>query len=163
VFRPRNGDAVAYDFRETAPTGSSPTMFLKDGAYDSNRHHWSHLSVGVPGTVAGLHLAWRDHGKLAWKRLVDPAVRLARDGFAISTGLARSLEGVLDEMKPYPASLAQFSKSGIPYGVGAILKQPDLARTLQRIDTRNLTTRPCALASFRPCRGTRSSNISITP
>jgi gamma-glutamyltranspeptidase/glutathione hydrolase len=133
VFRHVTGNAVAYDFRETAPSGSSPTMFLKDGAYDSNRHHWSHLSVGVPGTVAGLHLAWSDHGKLPWERLIDPAVRLARDGFRVSTGLARSLESVLEDMKPYPASLAQFSKSGIPYRRGAIFRQPDLARTLQRI------------------------------
>jgi gamma-glutamyltranspeptidase / glutathione hydrolase len=133
VFRPVTGKAVAYDFRETAPTGSSPTMFLKDGTYDSTAHHWGHVSVGVPGTVAGLHLAWRDHGKLPWKRLVDPAVRLARDGFTTSIGLARSLGGVLEEMKPYQASLAQFSKNGTPYEAGDILRQPDLARTLQRI------------------------------
>jgi gamma-glutamyltranspeptidase/glutathione hydrolase len=133
VYRSASGDAVAYDFREVAPAGSSPTMFLVNGKYDSNRHHNSHVAVGVPGTVAGMHMAWRDHGKLPWRRLLDPAVRLARDGFAVSEGLARSLAGVLDNMKPYPASVAQFSKKGVPYEAGEILKQPDLARTLQRI------------------------------
>jgi len=133
VFRSATGDAVAYDFRETAPTGSLPTMFLKSGKYDSETHHWSHLSVGVPGTVAGLHVAWRDHGKLPWRRLVDPATRLAREGFMVSIDLARSLRGALEQMKPYPASVAQFSKGGIPYEAGDIIKQPDLARTLQRI------------------------------
>jgi gamma-glutamyltranspeptidase/glutathione hydrolase len=78
-------------------------------------------------------MAWKDHGRLPWQRLVDPAVRLARDGFPISDGLARSLAGVLESMKPYPASVAQFSKRGAPYQAGEILKQPDLARTLQRI------------------------------
>jgi gamma-glutamyltranspeptidase/glutathione hydrolase len=133
VYRPASGEPAAYDFRETAPAGSSPTMFLVNGKYDSDRHHNSHVAVGVPGTVAGLHMAWKDHGKLPWRRLVEPAIKLARDGFPISEGLARSLAGVLDNMKPYPASIAQFSKNGVPYEAGEILKQPDLARTLQRI------------------------------
>jgi gamma-glutamyltranspeptidase/glutathione hydrolase len=133
LFRSAAGDAEAYDFREMAPTGSFPTMFLKDGTYDPQNHHRGHLSVGVPGTVAGLHLAWRDHGKLPWKRLIDPAVKLARDGFEVSIDLAQSLTSVLNQMRPYPSSVAQFSKGGIPYEAGEILKQPDLARTLERI------------------------------
>src|SRR5262245_6502217 len=69
LYRPASGAPVAYDFRETAPAGSNPTMWLKDGKYDPQRHHFSHLAVGVPGTVAGLHLAWKENGKLPWKRL----------------------------------------------------------------------------------------------
>src|SRR5688572_5097364 len=57
VYRPATGDPVAYDFREMAPAKASPTMFMKDGKYDSDLHHNSHLAVGVPGTVAGLPLA----------------------------------------------------------------------------------------------------------
>ena len=134
VYRPANGEPVAYDFREMAPAKASPTMFLKDGKYSAEVHHNSHLAVGVPGTVAGLHLAWKEHGKLPWKRLVDPAVALARDGFAVTEGLARSLERrAARAMQKYPASVAQFSKNGVPYEAGETLKQPDLARTLERI------------------------------
>ena len=134
VIRPASGEAVVYDFREVAPSGSSATMFLKDGKYDPDLHHRSYLSVGVPGTVAGLHLAWQNHGRLPWARLVEPAVKLARDGFAISAGLAASLASVRDEMKAHPASAAQFSrKNGAPYEAGDILKQADLGRTLERI------------------------------
>lgn len=133
VFRPATGTPEAYDFREIAPRRASPTMFLEDGKYSARRHHDSHLSVGVPGTVAGLHLAWREHGKLPWKRLVEPAIALARDGFPVTDGLARSLRAILPDMKAYPASVAQFSKNGVPYEPGEILRQPDLARTLQRI------------------------------
>jgi gamma-glutamyltranspeptidase/glutathione hydrolase len=133
VFRPVSGEPVAYDFREMAPAKASATMFLKDGKYSSDLHHNSYLAVGVPGTVAGLHLAWKEHGKLAWKRLVEPAVALARDGFTVTDGLARSLRGVLPRMKDFPASVAQFTKSGAPYEAGDLLKLPDLARTLQRI------------------------------
>ncbi len=133
VYRPAEGDPVAYDFRETAPGRSSPTMFLRDGEYDPVLHHNSHLAVGVPGTVAGLHLAWTEQGTLPWPALVDPAVRLAREGFAVSDALARSLAGVLPRMAPYPASVAQFSKDGEPYRAGEVLRQGDLARTLARI------------------------------
>jgi gamma-glutamyltranspeptidase/glutathione hydrolase len=133
VFRPAKGEPVAYDFREMAPAKASPTMFLKDGTYSAELHHNSHLAVGVPGTVAGLHLAWKEQGRLPWKRLVDPAVALARDGFVLTEGLARSLENVLPRMQKYPASVAQFSKRGTPYDAGETFKQPDLARTLDRI------------------------------
>ena len=133
VFRPASGDPAAYDFRETAPAAATPAMFLTAGRYDSAKHHESHLSVGVPGTVAGLHLAWKQHGTLPWKRLVQPAIALARDGFPLSEALAASLARVLPSMKRYPASIAQFSRNGVPYGPGETFRQPDLARTLARI------------------------------
>lgn len=133
VYRPAAGEPAAYDFREIAPAKSHPTMFMKDGKYDFETHHNSHVSVGVPGTVAGLHMAWKEHGKLPWRRLVEPAIALARDGFVVTEGLARSLRGELDEFKKYPASLAQFSKNGTPYEAGETFRQPDLAKTLERI------------------------------
>jgi gamma-glutamyltranspeptidase/glutathione hydrolase len=136
VYRPAQGNPVAYDFRETAPGGSSPTMFMRDGEYDRLRHHNSHLAVGVPGTVAGLHLAWSEHGSLSWHRLVEPALTLADEGFPMSDALARSLAGVLPAMAAYPASVAQFSKDGEPYRAGETFRQPDLARTLARIAER---------------------------
>jgi gamma-glutamyltranspeptidase/glutathione hydrolase len=133
VYRPASGTPEAYDFREMAPGKASATMFLNEGKYSETLHHDSHLSVGVPGTVAGLHLAWKEHGKLPWKRLLAPAIALARDGFTVTDGLARSLRNVLPSMKPYPASVAQFSKNGVPYEAGETLRQPDLARTLTRV------------------------------
>jgi gamma-glutamyltranspeptidase/glutathione hydrolase len=133
VFRSASGEATTFDFREAAPAGSHPGMWLVNGKYDAQLHHNSHRAVGVPGTVAGLHLAWKTHGSKPWKDLVLPAVKLARDGFELSDGLARSLARTLDSFKKYPASLAQFSKNGTPYQAGEIFKQPDLARTLQRI------------------------------
>jgi gamma-glutamyltranspeptidase/glutathione hydrolase len=135
VYRPATGEPAAYDFREMAPARASPGMFLKDGKYDADLHHSSHVAVGVPGTVAGLHMAWQAHGRLPWTRLVAPAIALAREGFEVTHGLARSLEGILPEMTRHPASVAQFSKAGVPYEAGDTLKQPDLARTLERIST----------------------------
>jgi gamma-glutamyltranspeptidase/glutathione hydrolase len=133
ILRTAKGDAVAWDFREMAPAGATPTMFLRAGRYDEELHHESHLAVGVPGTVAGLHMAWKEKGRLPWARLVEPAIALARDGFPVSDGLAHSLKEVLPSMKKYPASVAAFSRAGTPYQMGDTLKQPDLARTLERI------------------------------
>ena len=133
LYRPAEGPPAAYDFREIAPIGSSPDMFVVDGEYDRALHHNSHLSVGVPGTVAGLYQAWSEHGRLPWRQLVQPAVQLARDGFVVSHDLADSLAGVLPRMAPYPASVSQFSRNGQPYEAGDLFRQPELANTLERI------------------------------
>ncbi len=133
MFRSAAGQGEAYDFRETAPARATPTMWLKNGKYDPDRHHDSPLSVGVPGTVAGLHLAWSEHGKLPWRRLVDPAIGLARDGFEVTDGLTRSFAWAVPHMTRYPASIAQFTHEGRPWQTGDTLRQPDLARTLARI------------------------------
>jgi gamma-glutamyltranspeptidase/glutathione hydrolase len=133
LHRPATGEPVAWDFREMAPAGSSPSMWLRDGAYDFERHHLSHLSVGVPGTVAGLYLAWQDQGKLPWRRLVAPAIGLAREGVIVSHELARSLAADLPRLRAHPASRAQFTREGEPLQPGDRLRQVDLAATLERI------------------------------
>lgn len=133
LYRPASGEAVAYDFREVAPTGSHPEMWLAEGEYSFQRHHMSHLAVGVPGTVSGLYLAWRDAGRLPWKRLLQPAIDLAENGFTVSHGLSRSLQRGMRRMREYPASVAQFSRNGAPYEAGDVLKQTDLAASLERI------------------------------
>ena len=133
VYRPVVGPPVAYDFRETAPERSFSRMFMQAGEYDPMLHHRSHLAVGIPGTVAGLYLAWSEYGSLPWRTLVEPGIRLAREGFTVSEALASSLASVLPRMAPYPASVAQFSKRGGPYQAGETFRQLALARTLERI------------------------------
>jgi gamma-glutamyltranspeptidase/glutathione hydrolase len=133
MFRAASGDAVAYDFRERAPAAAHPEMWLENGEYSSEVHHRSALAVGVPGTVAGMHLAWRERGSLPWARLVQPAIALARDGFTLSYGLAGSFARFVPRIQQYPASVAVFTKAGAPYAPGDVWKQPDLAKTLQLI------------------------------
>ncbi len=134
VIRFPDGRATAIDFREKAPLAAHPGMFLDSvGEYSSDLHHNSHVSVGVPGTVAGFALAHELHGSRPWPCLVNPAVALARDGFEVTEALARSLEGVLPRMQRYPESVRSFSKNGEPYRPGDVIRQPDLGRTLERI------------------------------
>ena len=134
VIRFPDGRTTSFDFREKAPLASHPEMFLdENGEYSYQAHHNSHLAVGVPGTVAGFDLAHQRYGSVEWRQLVEPAVRLASEGFRVMPGLARSLERVLPSMERYPASVAAFSKNGEPYRPGELLRQPDLARTFERI------------------------------
>lgn len=134
VVRFPDGRATTIDFRERAPAAARPDMFADaTGAYSARIHHDSHLSVGVPGTVAGFALAHLKYGSAKWTRLVEPAVRLASEGFLVPKGLAESLASARETFQPYPASIASFTRNGAPYVVGDRFQQADLARTLTRI------------------------------
>ena len=134
VIRMPDGRATTIDFREVAPQAATPEMFLDStGAYSARVHHDGHRAVGVPGTVAGFALAHGKYGRRAWRELVEPAVRLAGDGFDVPPGLARSLAGLLPYVREVPATVAAYSRGGQPYAAGERLRQPDLARTLARI------------------------------
>ncbi len=134
VIRFPDGRATTIDFRERAPAAATPEMFTDStGAYSSRIHHRTHLSVGVPGTVAGFAYVHGKYGKAPWTSLVSPAVALAGDGFDVPSGLAASLRGALPRFTAYPASEAAFSRSGAAYAPGERFRQPDLARTLARI------------------------------
>ena len=133
LSRAASGPATFLDFRETAPATAHPKMWLKDGAYDEQRHHESLAAVGVPGTVAGLRAAWKREGRLPWARLLRPAIQLARRGFILTENQAASLEKQLPAFRKHPPTLAQFSRDGEPLLAGDRLVQRDLARTLERL------------------------------
>jgi gamma-glutamyltranspeptidase/glutathione hydrolase len=123
------------DFRERAPLAASPSMYLGENGRPVrglNRRGW--LAVGVPGTVAGFEKAHVQWGKLPWGRLVEPAIRLADEGFLVRPLLANSLARVADSFGAFPASAAAFLRAdGTPYHVGDRLRQPDLAWSLRQI------------------------------
>ena len=123
------GESLALDFREKAPLAATRTMYVAHPE-DSTL---GYRAVGVPGTPAGLWAAHCKYGKLPWKSLVEPARRLASEGFVLSRGLARSIASV-GEFENYPASAAQFRKAGKPYVGGDRFRQPDLAATLKRLE-----------------------------
>jgi gamma-glutamyltranspeptidase / glutathione hydrolase len=135
VIRFPDGRTTTIDFREKAPLRAHAEMFVDPatGEYSSQIHHNSHVAVGVPGTVAGFDYAHRQYGSAEWRGLVHPAVQLAADGFTMTPALASSLRGVLPQMQRYPASVAAFSRDGTPYQAGETWRQPDLARSLERI------------------------------
>jgi gamma-glutamyltranspeptidase/glutathione hydrolase len=123
------------DGRETAPSAATPELFLdKDGkplARDAAMA--SGLSVGVPGVLAALKLAHDKYGKLPWADLFEPAIGLARAGFAVSPRLAAVLAEAPAESFTPEARAYFFDAEGKPWPVGHILDNPALADTLATI------------------------------
>lgn len=136
IVRLADGRSAAIDYRETAPAAASKTMFLDaQGNAIPDAPKTGHRAAGVPGTVAGMALAHEKFGsgKLAWKQLLAPAIRLAAEGFAVSHAMAASLRNQEKKFAPFPDSVRVFLRDGQFFEEGALLKQPDLAATLRRI------------------------------
>ncbi|MBK9383983.1 MAG: gamma-glutamyltransferase [Planctomycetes bacterium] len=137
LHRGADGATAALDFRETAPQRATRDMFLgADGQVDRVRATRGHLAAGIPGSVAGLCEAHARLGKRPWKEIVAPALRLARDGFAVDALLAEDCVEHARSFALYPASAALFLPEGQPLAPGALLRQPELARSLQAIAER---------------------------
>lgn len=128
-----SGETVALDYREKAPLAATRDMFLDaEGNADPEKSRFSHLAVGVPGTVAGFALALDRYGTLPWAQVLQPAIALAEQGFPVSLDLHESLAFARDRLSRSPASRAAFFKpDGSLYAVGETLRQPDLARSLR--------------------------------
>ncbi len=143
VYLDTTGFSTAIDFREKAPLKAGPEMFLtKEGdlpkginlyGKESTINHIGLKSVGVPGTVSGLYLAHGKYGKLPWKKLVQPAIDLAENGFALPYSIAQfaiytndnsDIQFLKDYFKNEKGELVKF---------GELWKQPALAHTLKLI------------------------------
>lgn len=135
VFMKANSEVTTFDFREKAPLAASPTMFLgPDGKIKNNSNHEGLLSVGVPGTVAGLFLAHEKYGKLPWKELVQPSVDLAKKGFTMTFGLYEAALYQTNKDPGHDIMLKYFvGKNGKVIEPGETWTQPALAKTLEAI------------------------------
>ena len=136
VHLAKTGETVAIDYREIAPAASTPTMFLNAaGEPDPQKSRDSGLSVGVPGTVRGMALALEKYGsgKFTLAQLIEPSVKLAREGIPVAEDLADSLPGAMGRMSRFPSSMAIFAKDGKALPRGSMLVQADLANTLESI------------------------------
>ena len=123
------------DFREKAPEAATPTMYMgQDNRPIDGLNGRGWLAVGVPGTVAGFAKAHRQWGRLPWSRLVQPAIRLASDGFFVNPGLAASFARVAEVLGQFPGSAGAFLHAdGSPYEAGELFVQPDLAWSLRQL------------------------------
>ncbi len=135
IVHTKEGNVAAFDFREKSPSAAHARMYVDaDGRYIRNLNHQGYLSVGVPGTVAGFDLALKKFGTTSWKELAEPAVRLAEKGFRVTWDLADDIRANKRNFKKYSSSeKVFFKKDTLTYEVDDLWKQPDLARTLKRI------------------------------
>ena len=125
----------AYDGREIAPSGATETLFLRE---DGEPLSWNERkiggkSVGVPGIIRMLALAHQDHGRLPWKKLFDPAIRLAQAGFPVSPRLNKMIRRDKFLANFPTAANFYFLPGGTPLPVGHLLKNLELANTLSRL------------------------------
>ncbi len=134
-FTAKTGDIDTYDGREIAPKSANPYMFL-DGSGKPLK--WRDatvggLSVGVPGLLRMLEMAHKEHGRLAWRDVFQPAIKLATEGFAISKRLARQIKSAKRLSEGPVAGFYFFENDGTPKKAGTILVNRDLADTLRRV------------------------------
>ncbi len=136
LFRTATGKTHFIDFREKAPAAATENMYLDaqgnvlpDSSTDSSVV--GYRAVGVPGSVAGLVYAEKQYGKLSIEKVIAPAIKLARDGYALAY---EDTEDLKDEhLAKFAESRRIFQRDGNYYHQGELLKQPELARTLERL------------------------------
>ena len=133
VLGTAKGDVVSFDGREKAPAAAYPEWFLdeKGELLDRRQSTLSGLSIGVPGNIELAARAHADHGKLPWKDLFQPAIKLARDGFAMNRRLNNSLDGNIKRAGRSDAARKLFyTDTGEPKPVGTIIRNTEFAATL---------------------------------
>jgi gamma-glutamyltranspeptidase/glutathione hydrolase len=131
-----DGRDFALDYREVAPAGATPERFRREGRPEPALLRAGGLAVGVPGEVAGLTALHRRLGHLPLARVLAPAIRLAREGFALAEAphLAREIERSRDLLAADPELRRVFLADGAsPPPPGFRIVQPDLARTLEAV------------------------------
>lgn len=129
-------EAVVIDFREVAPMKSTPTMYLgPDGKVVPNSTIEGGLAVGVPGEVKGLLYAFEHFGsgKLSRMDIVQPAINWALKGVPVTVNLASIIKDNYQKLVKYENGAKIYLKDGLPYEVGDVIYNPDLAKTLVRI------------------------------
>ncbi len=129
------GSNIAIDYREMAPAAAHRDLFLNVfGRVDTQAEMFSHRSAGVPGTVAGLALALERYGSMSWAEVLQPAIALARDGFEVPWDQAEIFRTQRERLTRHPATAAAYyAPGGRPYEAGEVLRQADLAGTLQTL------------------------------
>ncbi|HWS86988.1 MAG TPA: gamma-glutamyltransferase [Pyrinomonadaceae bacterium] len=138
MIRLRDGRTTAIDYREMAPAAAHRNVYLDEKGELKKGEGGSlvgYRASGVPGTVAGMELALKKYGsgKLTWAQLVEPARRLAAEGFALPYSLARSLRANEKDLGLYPETKKVYLNNGRFFEEGQVWRQPELAATFARI------------------------------
>ena len=132
VIRMADGRMAALDYREMAPLSATRDMYVDAAGHLTMKGRVGPLASGVPGAVAGMAEALRKYGTLPLSTVMQPAIRLAADGFTVDSALSGALVGARKLLTPFEGS-SLFYPGGRALAPGARLVQPDLARTLRLI------------------------------
>lgn len=138
LIRFKDGRTTAIDYREMAPGAANRDIFINEKGEVIRGEGSStvgYRAAGVPGTPAGLEMAFNKYGskKISWAELVEPSRRLAQDGYVLSYRLANLFKSYKDTLEKYADSKKIFLNNGNFYEEGDVFKQPELAKTLERM------------------------------
>src|SRR5438132_8819628 len=141
LIRLKDGRTTAIDYREMAPAAATRNIYLDKNGKVIEGEGGSiegHRAAGVPGTVRGMELALKKYGshRLTWTQLIEPARKLAANGFTVNYALARSLRGSRDYLSKYDETKRIYLNNGKFYNEGETFVQPDLAATFARLQQR---------------------------
>jgi len=137
LIRFPDGSTTAIDFREKAPAAAERNMYLdQQGNPIPHLSRIGPLAAGVPGAVAGYHLIWSKYGRLPWKALLRPAIKLAQQGILVTYYIQHGLAQKRSVMQQYPSSMQMFFPNGAIPQIGDTLQFPALANTLRTIADR---------------------------
>jgi gamma-glutamyltranspeptidase/glutathione hydrolase len=132
LLRTHDGKSTFIDYREQAPLAATQDMYLDaQGNVIPDASVLGYRSIATPGSVAGLAYAEKKYGRLSLKKVMAPAIALARDGFVLSKEEARQLSD--PDLAKFADSKRIFQRNGNLFKPGETFKQPELARTLERI------------------------------
>src|SRR5215472_13328738 len=132
LIRMADGATRFIDYREKAPAAATANMYLDaQGNVIPKASLVGYKAIGVPGSVAGMAFAQKKYGKLPLAQVVAPAIQLAKDGFALDWEDTRDLRD--KDLAKFPESRRIFQRDGNFYQQDEVLRQPELARTLERI------------------------------
>jgi gamma-glutamyltranspeptidase/glutathione hydrolase len=138
LIRFKDGRTTSIDYREMAPAAAHKDLFIDEKGElikGEGSSTIGYRASGVPGTPAGLEMAFKKYGskKLTWAQLVEPARRLAANGYVLSFRLAELFKTYAKNLEQYEESKRIFLYEGTYYEEGDLFKQPDLAKTLMRL------------------------------
>jgi gamma-glutamyltranspeptidase/glutathione hydrolase len=132
LIRTSDGTTHFIDYREKAPGAATANMYLDaQGNVIEKASLVGYKAIGVPGSVAGLAYAQKTYGKLPLAQVMAPAIKLAREGYTLAYEDAEDLQD--EDLARFPESRRIFQRNGNYYKPGEVFRQPELARTLERI------------------------------
>lgn len=134
IYLAKDKRVIAIDHRETAPAATRPSLFVENGReIDFETAVVSGASVGVPGTVRGWHEALTRYGTMSFKEVLQPAIRVAAEGFPVSENFHRLTAGNEGKFSRFSTTSALYLKDGKALPVGHVLRNPDMAKAYREI------------------------------
>ena len=134
TIRTADGETLFVDFREIAPAAATLDLYVNEDGSDNGSTVTGGLASGIPGEVAGLLYMLENYGTMSREEVIAPAIRIATEGFEVSQYCANAIADAYEKAMAFPEMQSVYwDENGLPYQVGDVITNPDLAKALQKI------------------------------